>query len=126
VEQEIADPEARETFTRSKLNWEEPGEGSHAEMLEWFRKLIHLRRRSVSLNDGDLGHTSVRFDEARRWLAMDRGEVRVVANLGEEAASFDVPEGFRVALASREGIEARGEKISLPPDTLAVLSGEPE
>ena len=126
AEQEIPDPEVRATFERSRLNWEEVGEGGHAEMLDWYRRLIHLRRRSAALNDGDLGHTSVRFDEEKRWLAMDRGEVRVVLNLGEGPASFEVPEGFRVTLASQDGMSIVAGKISLPPDTLAVLSSEGE
>ena len=57
----IPDPEKRETFERSKLNWDEVHEGHHAEMLEWYTQLIHLRRRSPSLNDGDMGHVEVRF-----------------------------------------------------------------
>jgi maltooligosyltrehalose trehalohydrolase len=125
-DQQIPDPEARETFERSKLDWTEPGEGQHAEMFRWVSSLIHLRRKSVSLNDGDLGHMSVDYDEAKRWLAMDRGGVRVALNLGEEAVSFDVSEGFRVVLTSRDGIGAAEGTISLPPDTLAVLSNESE
>lgn len=126
TQREIPDPEVRETFLRSRLRWEEAGEGKHAEMRAWYRSLIGLRRGSVALNDGDLAHTSVRFDEARRWLAMDRGGVQVICNLGDEAASFDQTEGFRVALASRDGVRAAGGIISLPPETLAVLSSEPE
>ena len=126
AQREIPDPEARETFARSRLNWEESCEGKHAQMRAWIRALIHLRRGSVALNDGDLGHMSVRIDEGKRWLAMERGAVQVVLNLGDEAVSFDLPEGFRVALASRGGVEAAGGKLSLPPETLAVLSSEPE
>jgi maltooligosyltrehalose trehalohydrolase len=126
AEAQIPDPEARETFERSKLRWEELGEGRHAEMLRWYRELIHLRRRSASLNDGDLGHMRVRFDEAKRWLEMERGDVRVVLNLGDEDASFGVAEGFRVALASREGVSVMEAKVVLPAKTLVVLSCEAE
>ena len=42
--EEIPNPESRETFERSKLQWDEVGEGSHAEMLTWCRRLIALRR----------------------------------------------------------------------------------
>ena len=126
AEREVPDPEARDTFERCKLNWREVGGGCHAEMLEWYRSLIRLRRRSYSLNDGQSGHTSVRCSEPDRWLVMDRGGVQVLVNLGEQDASFDVPEGFRVALISRDGIIADAGKISLPPTTLAVLSGEPK
>jgi maltooligosyltrehalose trehalohydrolase len=123
-EQEVPDPEARETFERSKLNWQEVEEGRHREMLEWYRALIRLRRSSTCLNDGDKGHTRVRCNEGERWLVMDRGGVQVLVNLGHEAAGFDVPEGFRMVLVSREGIGASGGKISLPSNTLAVLSIE--
>ena len=124
--QEVPDPEARETFERSKLNWQEVEEGRHKEMLEWYRALIRLRRSSACLNDGDMGHTKVRCNQDERWLVMDRGGVQVLVNLGHEAAGFDVPEGFRVALASRDGIGAYDGRISLPANTLAVLSNEPE
>jgi maltooligosyltrehalose trehalohydrolase len=124
AERQVPDPEQRGTFERSKLNWDEVREGEHGAMLDWFRRLIHLRRSSPSLNDGDKGHTRVRFDEERRWLAMDRGGVQVLANLGEQEASFDVPGGYRVALVSREGMGSDGGAIVLPPKSLAVLSGE--
>ena len=122
--QEIPDPEARETFDRSKLNWAEIGEGRHKEMLEWYRALIHLRRGSVALNDGDMGHIHVRFNEQALWLVMDRGGVQVLVNLGPQDADFAVAEGFRVALVSRDGVHGDAGKILLPPMTLAVLSNE--
>jgi maltooligosyltrehalose trehalohydrolase len=126
AEQEVPDPEVRETFERSRLDWAEIGAGQHEKMLDWYRALIRLRRGSKSLNDGDLGHIKVRFDEQSRWMVMDRGGVQVLANLGQQDASFDVPEGFRVALVSRDGVGVDGGKIRLPKSTLAVLSSEPE
>jgi maltooligosyltrehalose trehalohydrolase len=124
--QEIPDPEALETFERSRLNWAEVGDGPHREMLDWYRTLIHLRRGSIGLNDGDMGHIQVRFDAQANWLVMDRGGVQVLVNLGKQDASFEVAEGFRVALVSRSGVGSDAGKILLPPTTLAVLSSEPE
>jgi maltooligosyltrehalose trehalohydrolase len=126
AEEEIPDPAARATFERSRLNWQEAGAGRHREMREWYRALIRLRRGSEALNDGDLAHTKVRWSEQERWLAMDRGGVRVLANLGQQEAGFEAPDGFRVALVSREIAGIDGGKIVLPPNTLAVLSNEPE
>ena len=126
ADKEVPDPEARETFERSKLDWQEIEQGGHKEMLQWYRSLIHLRRRSISLNDGDMGHTKIRYSEEKRWLAMDRGGVQVLVNLGHEDANFDLPEGFRVALVSREGLNSNAGAIVLPPNTLMILSGEPE
>lgn len=126
---QIPDPEKRETFERSKLNWDEVRwvEGSgrvHADMLAWYKQLIQLRRSSPSLNDGDMGHVRVAFDEALRWLRMERGLVTVLCNLGDEAVELDNPAGLPLLLASRADVRAGERKISLPPNTLAILSGE--
>jgi maltooligosyltrehalose trehalohydrolase len=120
----IPDPESIETFERSKLRWAEVNEGNHEEMLQWYRKLIHLRRTSAALNDGDTGHVKVSFDEKARWMEMDRGPVKVMFNLGEAPAEFENPQRLRLALASCADVEVAEDKVILPPDTLAVLSGE--
>jgi maltooligosyltrehalose trehalohydrolase len=93
-------------------------------MHAWFRDLIRLRRRSQSLNDGDKGHVKVRFDEEKRWLAMDRGLVTVLCNLGADTPEFDVPEGARVVLTSVDGLSPRDGTVSVPPDGFVILSAE--
>jgi maltooligosyltrehalose trehalohydrolase len=93
-------------------------------MLEWVRKLIQLRRRSVSLNDGDPGHVKVAYDEKRRWLTMDRGLVTVMCNLGNEPMEFENARRLPVVLASRDDVAAMEAKVVLPPNCLAILSGE--
>jgi maltooligosyltrehalose trehalohydrolase len=123
---DIPDPESVETFNRSKLNWNEVHEGRHEEMLRWTTDLIRIRRASPSLNDGDLGHLKVSFDEQRRWLAVNRGLVRILCNLGEGAAEFDVPAGFVLLLASQSDVVLRDGKTSLPPGSLAIFSSEPQ
>ena len=125
---EIADPEDPKTFERSKLDWSECGTGKHREMYDWFSRLICLRRHSQSLNDGDKGHTNIRFDEQGRWLAMDRGRMSILANLGAQEVEFNVPEDYRLVLCSIAGLTplrtGDGFKVVLPPDGFAVLSGE--
>lgn len=120
--EEIPDPEKQETFERSKLNWNEIHEGEHGEMLEWVRSLIHLRRSSVSLDDGDTGHVNVQFDEEKRWLVMIRGSVRVLVNLGIETVELQNPDGLPVRLSSRTGIAVTPAGVTLPPNSLVVLS----
>ncbi|HWZ51579.1 MAG TPA: malto-oligosyltrehalose trehalohydrolase [Granulicella sp.] len=130
----IPDPEAPATFTRSKLNWEEVHQDRHGEMLDWVRKMIHLRRCSNSLNDGELHHTKVRCDAKKCWLTMERGHVLVLANLGSDPVELEVPrltpvphvphQEYRMAACSRAGVEPHAGKVTLPPDTLLVLSSE--
>jgi maltooligosyltrehalose trehalohydrolase len=121
---EIPDPEKRETFDRSKLNWNELQEGKHAEMLEWYRKLIHLRRASPSLNDGDLRTVKVAIDESKHWLTMERGLVSVLCNLGDKPVELENPRRFRLLLASSDAVQMNEATVRLPPNAVAILSGE--
>src|SRR6478609_8236007 len=45
----IPDPESRETYERSKLKWSDLTNPSTTEMLNWYRKLIQLRRSTMCL-----------------------------------------------------------------------------
>src|ERR1019366_8840906 len=109
-------------------NWDEGAQGAHAEMLAWYKQLIQLRRSSPSLNDGDMGHVRVAFDETLRWLRMERGLVTGLGNLGDDAVELDNPAGLPLLPAWRADVRADvravERKISLPPNTLAILSGE--
>lgn len=119
--EEIPDPEDRETFLRSKLNWDEAAQPRHAEMLEWYRNLIRLRKTTPALNNGDPGNTRVDFDEDGKWLCIERGPVMTCCNLGSKTCSFPVPNEFRVLLASRDGVRIESEMLTLQPDTIAVV-----
>jgi maltooligosyltrehalose trehalohydrolase len=79
----VPDPQAEETFLRSKLPWDEGSREPHRGLLEWHQRLVALRRAIPDLSDGSPSATRVRFDEARRWLAMDRGEVTVACNFAD-------------------------------------------
>jgi maltooligosyltrehalose trehalohydrolase len=119
---EVPDPESRETFERSKLNWSEMKEGSHAEMLDWCRRLIALRRGSASLNNGEPGHVKVSFSEKERWLVMDRGTMKVALNLGHTAVSIDGCGNCTMVLQSQDDICLESDTLQLPPSRFAVLS----
>jgi maltooligosyltrehalose trehalohydrolase len=123
-EAEIPDPEARSTFDASKLNWSEVHEGKHAEMLEWTKKLIHLRRTTVALNDGDVGHLKIEFDEEKRWLMLRRGPVRLLLNLGAQAASFALLDQETVRLCSKPVPELDG-MVLVPAMSFAALAQGP-
>jgi maltooligosyltrehalose trehalohydrolase len=118
----IPDPEAIETFERSKLKWGELNEGGHAEMLDWYRQLIRLRRTEPSLANGEPGHTRVTFSEQDKWLSMERGDVTVSCNLGATDEKFPVPEGGRVVLGSRGIPPVLDGVVMLPPNTVLVIS----
>jgi maltooligosyltrehalose trehalohydrolase len=121
---EVPDPESTETFKRSKLQWSEVDEGTHAEMLDWCRQLISVRRESASLSAGEPGQTRVHYGEAKRWLVMDRDQVRVMCNLGDTAVELENKDGYRLVLSSHPDVSVNGATVSLPPARLSILSKE--
>ncbi|HEY5382116.1 MAG TPA: malto-oligosyltrehalose trehalohydrolase [Acidobacteriaceae bacterium] len=119
-EEAVPDPESPETFERSKLDWNEIHKGKHAEMLEWVKQLIQLRRTTVGLNDGDLGHLQVECRVEDKSLTMRRGSVRVLANLGASPVTMRVLENESIQMSSREGIAVSGTELVLPKMSLVV------
>ncbi len=123
-EDEIPDPEAPTTFTDSKLRWSEVHGGKYAEMLQWTKDLIQLRRSTVDLNDGDFGHLKVSCTEDGKGLTMVRGSVRVLMYIGEGTMRCPVHEGETLRLASRKEINVNAKQITLPKMSLAILTRE--
>jgi maltooligosyltrehalose trehalohydrolase len=81
--EDVPDPQAVETFERSKLDWAEPNGGHHAELVAWHRHLIRFRRAHPELTDGRLDQVDVEVDEVARRLTIRRGRVTISVDLGE-------------------------------------------
>jgi maltooligosyltrehalose trehalohydrolase len=90
-------------------------------MLQWTKELIRLRRTMMPLNDGDLGHLKVACREEERFLVMERGTLRILANLGDAPVKSDLRNGERIRLSSCEGITLAAGQIALPKMSLAIL-----
>ncbi|MBM3879249.1 MAG: malto-oligosyltrehalose trehalohydrolase [Verrucomicrobia bacterium] len=119
---EVPDPQARETFLRSKLDWAELERSPHAELLEWHRRLIHLRRREPALSDGCLDRVAVRYDEAARWLVLERGPISLACNLAPAPQAIPLRAGSReVLLASAQPIEVSAGAVRLPAGSAVFL-----
>jgi maltooligosyltrehalose trehalohydrolase len=121
--EEIPDPQAPETFARCKLAWDELSQPRHAELLEWHRMLIRLRRSTPGLCNGRLEEVVTRYDEAKRWLVVERGLWSIVCNLGAEPVQVGLSKGKQeLAVASEAGIILAGNLVTLPPDSIAILN----
>ena len=121
---DIPNPEDVSTFNNSKLNWSEIEEGQHASMLTYVRALIHIRRHSPSLNDGDRGHIHIAYSEEKRWMRMDRRDVAVLVNFGPERAEFTVEDEYRMLLDNGTGIHQQGSLVTVPENGFALFSRE--
>ena len=120
----IPDPQAPETFQRSKLDWQEMVQARHRTLLDWHRQLIQLRHALPMLEDGHLEQTSVHFDEEKRWLVMAHGSAIVACNLSDIAQSipYQIQPGLRISLASVEGVTVEERDISMPAQSVAIFS----
>jgi maltooligosyltrehalose trehalohydrolase len=121
INESIPDPEAEDTFFRTKLNWEEVEKPHHAEMLAWYKSLIHLRKSTPDLLDGDLSHVKVKYDEAQGWIKVQRGSIELLYNLGDTPASFDVPGIFVTLMSTDSDVAAENGYVILHANGFAAL-----
>ena len=112
---EIPDPQDPATFLRSKLDWGEADAGRHGQLRDIHRRLIALR---PLMDDPWLEHLFVDYDEDRRWIAMRRGSLRIVCNLGADEVA--VPFGGEVVLAWGDPL-VKGDATVLAGHSFAVL-----
>ncbi|SEJ88132.1 maltooligosyl trehalose hydrolase [Deinococcus reticulitermitis] len=83
--EDVPDPQAEETFLRSKLNWDERAQGEHAQTLALYRELLALRRSDPVLANRKRGALSTGHDGDVLWVKTETGRgVRLLLwNLGE-------------------------------------------
>jgi len=119
---DVPDPQDEATFLRSKLDWPELEQGCHAELLQWYRELIALRRSRPELTDPRLGRVHVDYDEAERWLVVRRGRLRVVANLGPRGQRVPLDRPVAAVLAaSVPGVTTDGGVLTVPATSITVI-----
>ena len=118
--QNVPDPQAPDTFERSKLRWDELSAPDHARVLDWHTRLISLRKRYPELTDGRLEYVGVEFDEDERWLTFTRGRVTIAFNIGEFEARV-AADPCHIELTSSDGVRFESDELVLPPDSVAIL-----
>jgi maltooligosyltrehalose trehalohydrolase len=121
--EEVPDPQEPPTYLRSRLDWRELACEPHASILDWHQRLVRLRRRSTTLADGRMDQVRVRFDEAARWLTVERGPIIVACNLATRAQRVPIrrEQSSEVLLTSDPMIEVNANGPALPPDSVVVL-----
>lgn len=131
AEEEIPDPQDPATRDRSCLDWSEPEREPHARLLDWYRRLIALRRTLPDLHDPDLAAVKTAFDEDARWIAYRRGDLRIAVNLADEPAAIPLGSGRHRRVGGRvvaawEPVGAPGADgvLHLPPESCVVLADD--
>jgi len=120
----VPDPQAEKTFNDSKLNWDEPQQKEHAEVLELYRRLLRLRQSDPVLSRGSR-------HETRAWasgnvLGVERrhaGQRRLLlVNFGKSTVPLAEIDG--VSLDTAEPILATADITHglLPSKSAAIFS----
>ena len=121
-ESDVPDPQDKQTFLRSKLDWSQPGLEPYRSLLGWYRELLALRRARPELTDPRLDQVHAAYDEGARWLLITRGPLRIAANLGPDDVRVPIGAGSPALLAaSTPDITADSGVITLPPASFAVI-----
>ncbi len=128
---EPPDPHDPETFENSRLNWGARGEGEHAVMLEWYRRLLQLRRENPLLGAVEAGERDAGSLEAEKivWVRRQRDseETLLLGAFAREQVDFPfpVPEGSWRKILDSADAEWNGPGATLPetisaPETLTM------
>ncbi|GIJ76774.1 maltooligosyltrehalose trehalohydrolase [Micromonospora phaseoli] len=118
---DVPDPQDRQTFVRSQLDWAELDKPEHRTMYEFYRRLIALRKSRPELSDPHLFAIDVRHGD--RFLVMRRGGCLVAANLADKPQRVTLPGvARRVLLATGEGVTVQRDRIELPAETAAIVA----
>lgn len=140
--EEPPDPEAEETFERSKLDWESRKHGDHAVLLSLYKELTHMRRSTTAFSLRAEKSMDIQAFEHKKVILMRRwtedSEMLCLFNFSGEEASIE-PSEFRMkgrwervldsaeekwngpGASSRERIDPDGA-ISLSPLSFAVFA----
>lgn len=123
---EFADPQAPETFARSRLDWTLAEKPPHQALLRFHRDLLALRRRHACLSNCRKHLTRVEFHEQAKWLLMERADpsgsrILLAANFSPSPQTVPVPfdETFwELALWSGAPLYGGGQAGPAPPAVL--------
>ena len=115
----VPDPQDPATYLRSRLDWSEVATGRHAVLLECYRRLAGLRRTIPALTDPSFSSTSCTVEG--RVFTMRRGDVLMVVNFGDDAATVDLARWSSVIFETPSGVSLTGGSLSLPAHAGALL-----
>jgi maltooligosyltrehalose trehalohydrolase len=119
--QDIPDPQSKETFNRSKLNFSEIDEEYHSDIYQWYRSLIELRKSLPELSGGALDEVEIDYDEREYWLKMKRKSVIVVSNFSNSYKEIPLTSVKQILLKSQDAIELTPGILRMPKHSVVIL-----
>jgi maltooligosyltrehalose trehalohydrolase len=121
----VPNPQDLDTFERSKLDWSELSKPRHAELFEWYRRLIRLKKdrpEAPRESKVDAPPPRVSFDEAADWLTFVHNGVLIALNWRDRAQAVPMPGGEWNLVMRSDSAEAR-RVDAMPPRTTFIYIG---
>jgi malto-oligosyltrehalose trehalohydrolase len=120
---QIPDPNDKETFLRSKLDWDSVGQETHSEWLDFYRNVLQCRREKVIPRIKDIAPGGASFEVLApltldvRWPFRKSGSLQLIANFDRgPLVPRDKPQG-ELLYATSEAHDPEWKEI--PPLTAA-------
>jgi len=118
----VPNPQDENTFARSKLDWSELHQPAHAELFDWYRRLIRLRNDKVvhpAESPLNSSKAAVNFDAHAGWLTFCHNGVLCVFNFGSQAQRVPMPGGEWQLVLRSDSMEAQ----SLDTQSMDLMPG---
>ena len=117
----VPNPQALDTFMRSKLDWNELAQPQSADLFAWHCALIRLRRE---LLPSGRQKPLVQVDAERGWLRVVRGDLCVLTNFAMQAQRVPKPGGeWRTVLRSDNAPEGAATDTGGCPGDGHMIAG---
>jgi maltooligosyltrehalose trehalohydrolase len=128
TEGEAPDPQSKNTFERSKLNWGSLDDPQHKVMLDYYKTLIEVRKQFPGLHKLNRSQLSVECNEEQQTLQLHRWEgmqqVYCFMNFSEEQRSITLPSAsgkLKLVLNSAD-VRWNGPEHGLSPSVIQPQS----
>jgi maltooligosyltrehalose trehalohydrolase len=118
----VPNPQDPDTFSRSKLDWQEKDDGRHAEILALHQDLIRLRRQWPQLTDPRFDRLDVAYDEDARWLLIDRGGLQIAVNFGDAATDIPLRPHGELLLATHAAVAVSPDSVTVPAHSAMLVA----
>jgi maltooligosyltrehalose trehalohydrolase len=122
----VPNPQEADTFARSKLNWSELSQPRHAELLQWYREVIRIRRDKVAIpreSVADSVKALTNFDAEAGWLTFVHNGVLAVFNLADLAQTVPRPGGEWKLVLRSDSREAELSDAMSPRSSRIYIGG---
>ncbi|MGG7506951.1 malto-oligosyltrehalose trehalohydrolase [Plantibacter sp. YIM 135249] len=123
-EASVPDPQDPETYRRSVLDWDELASGRHAVLLDWYRRIVEVRRSvpAFSAREGAVfAESSATADATTGLFIVRRGSATVVVNFGSEPVVADIAVPHDALRESFGVVEPAPSGLRLAAHAVAIL-----